>query len=75
MPNPHWGKGALAADLNGDGYQDLYVVNFGPNVLYLNNGDGTFRDATEQAGVGDHRWSSAAAAADYDETATSISSS
>jgi hypothetical protein len=62
-----WGKGALTADLNGDGLQDLYVLNFGPNVLYLNNGDGTFRDATATAGVGDPRWSSAAAAADYDK--------
>lgn len=64
--NPYWGKGALAADLNNDGLQDLYITNFGPNLLYLNNGDGTFRDATAKAGVGDPRWSSAAAAADYD---------
>jgi hypothetical protein len=67
VPNRGWGKGAVAADFNGDGYQDLYVVNFGPNVLYINNGDGTFRDATAEAGVGDPRWSAAAAAADYDK--------
>lgn len=67
VPNRGWGKGAVAADFNGDGYQDLYVVNFGPNVLYLNNGNGTFRDATAEAGVGDPRWSAAAAAADYDK--------
>jgi hypothetical protein len=67
VPNPHWGKGALAADLNGDGRQDLYVLNFGPNVLYINNGDGTFRDGTKKAGVGDPRWSAAAAASDYDK--------
>lgn len=66
VPNPHWGKGALAADLDNDGFQDLYVLNYGPNVLYLNNGDGTFRDATAKSGVGDARWSSAAAAADFD---------
>ena len=66
VPNPHWGKGALAADFNNDGFQDLYVLNYGPNVLYMNNGDGTFRDSTAEAGVGDARWSSAAAAADYD---------
>ncbi len=64
--NGHWGKGALAADFNNDGFQDLYVTNYGPNILYLNNGDGTFRDVTARAGVGDPRWSSAAAAADYD---------
>ncbi|MEX2302500.1 MAG: CRTAC1 family protein [Bryobacterales bacterium] len=66
VPNLQWGKGAVAADFNGDGFQDLYVLNYGPNVLYLNNGDGTFRDVTAEAGVGDPRWSSAAAAADYD---------
>lgn len=67
VPNPHWGKGAIAADFNNDGYQDLYVVNFGPNVLYMNNRDGTFTDRTKAAGVGDPKWSSAAAAADYDK--------
>ena len=67
VPNRYWGKGALAADFNNDGWMDLYLTNFGPNVLYLNNGDGTFRDVTAKAGVGDPRWSSAAAAADYDK--------
>lgn len=64
--NKYWGKGVLAADFNNDGYQDLYICNYGPNILYLNNGNGTFRDVTALAGVGDPRWSSAAAAADFD---------
>ncbi|MBC8165365.1 MAG: CRTAC1 family protein, partial [Bryobacteraceae bacterium] len=38
-----------------------------PNVMYQNLGDGTFRDVTQEAGVGDPRWSAAAAAADYDK--------
>jgi hypothetical protein len=37
---------ALVALYAGDGYQDLYLNNFGPNVLYRNNGDGTFTDVT-----------------------------
>src|SRR2546427_1721065 len=44
VANGYWGKGALAADFNNDGFQDLYVVNYGPNILYLNNRDGTFTD-------------------------------
>ncbi|HEY3129109.1 MAG TPA: CRTAC1 family protein [Acidobacteriota bacterium] len=62
----YWGKGVLVFDYNNDGFDDIYVCNFGPNILYRNNGDGTFTDVTKQAGVGDARWSSAAAAADYD---------
>src|SRR5439155_12527846 len=32
-------------------YPDLYLNNFGPNILYRNNGDGTFTDVTQAAGV------------------------
>jgi tetratricopeptide (TPR) repeat protein len=39
-------------DYNEDGWPDLYVVNdFGSKNLYRNNGDGTFTDVAEQAGV------------------------
>ena len=31
------------------------MTNFGDNVLYRNNGDGTFTDVTEHAGVADRR--------------------
>ena len=41
-------------DYNRDGWPDLYVVNdFGRKNLYRNNGDGTFTDVAEQAGVED----------------------
>ena len=41
-------------DFNGDGWPDLYVVNdFGRKNLYRNNGDGTFTDVAERAGVED----------------------
>jgi hypothetical protein len=38
----------------------------GGNVLYHNNGDGTFTDVTAKAGVADGRWSTGAAFGDYD---------
>lgn len=44
--------GAAAADLNQDGHLDLLITVWGGGVkLFLNNGDETFRDATEQAGL------------------------
>lgn len=47
--------GVAVADYDNDGYQDVYVSNFGPNVLYHNNGDGTFSDVTgaTQVAAGD----------------------
>ena len=40
-------------DFNNDGWLDLYIGNMvTPNVLYKNNGNGTFTDVTEEAGLG-----------------------
>ncbi len=61
-----YGMGVAVGDYDNDGYQDLYVTNFGHNVLYHNNGDGTFTDVTAAAGVDDPRWSTSAAWLDYD---------
>lgn len=46
-----FGMGAVAADYDGDGDQDLFVCNFGGSVLYRNEGGGRFTDVTEQAGI------------------------
>ncbi|MCS7238464.1 MAG: CRTAC1 family protein [Thermoguttaceae bacterium] len=46
-----FGLGIAVGDYNNDGFPDFYVNNFGPNVLYRNNGDGTFVNATAEAGV------------------------
>ncbi|KIH77888.1 ASPIC and UnbV [Geoalkalibacter ferrihydriticus] len=49
VADPHWGLGAAFADINNNGSLDLFVSNYvGGNRLYLNNGDGTFRDASAQ---------------------------
>ena len=61
-----YGQGAAVGDYDNDGDPDLYVTNFGSNVLYRNNGDGTFSDITAGAGVDDPNWSTSAAFIDYD---------
>ena len=61
-----YGVGCAAADINNDGYPEIYITNFGDNRLYYNNGDGTFTDITEKAGVGDRRWGTGCAFLDYD---------
>ncbi|MEW6733596.1 MAG: CRTAC1 family protein [Acidobacteriota bacterium] len=64
--NGAWGQGVCVGDFDNDGFDDLYITNFGPDILYRNNGNGTFTDITEKAGVSDPRWSTGAAFGDYD---------
>lgn len=47
-----FGLGVAAGDFDNDGYPDLYLNNYGANVFYHNNGDGTFSDVTEQTRTG-----------------------
>ena len=61
-----YGMGCACGDYDGDGYVDIYVTNLGRNLLYRNNGDGTFADVTVRAGVECNSWSTSAAWFDYD---------
>ena len=59
--------GAYFGDYDNDGDLDLYLTAWNePNLLYRNNGNGTFSDVTSQAGVGYSGFSSSAAWGDYD---------
>lgn len=66
-----YGMGVAVGDYDNDGYEDLYVTEYGGNHLYHNNGNGTFTDVTAHAGTGGDSspgglWSTSAAWVDLD---------
>ena len=64
-----WGHGVCVGDYDNDGFDDLFVTYYNqPNVLYHNNGDGTFTDVTRAAGLDTpaHNWGSGCSFIDYD---------
>ncbi len=62
----NYGMGVAVGDYDNDGYPDLYVTSYGKNILYHNNGNGTFTDVTAKAGVAAGGWSVSAGFFDYD---------
>ncbi len=62
----NYGMGVAVGDYDNDGFPDIYVTNFGKNILYHNNGDGTFTDVTAKAGVAAGGWSTSTGFFDYD---------
>jgi enediyne biosynthesis protein E4 len=69
LANPgssNYGMGVAVGDYDNDGHPDLFVTNYGKNVLYHNNGDGTFTDVTAKAGVAGGGWSVSAGFFDFD---------
>ncbi len=59
-----YGQGSAAGDFNADGFPDLYVGNYGPNALYVNEGDGTFSWETTEPALADPAWTSSVVWAD-----------
>jgi tetratricopeptide (TPR) repeat protein len=50
VEDPGWTLAVGSADVDNDGWSDIYCANdFGPDQLFLNNGDGTFRNASDVA--------------------------
>ena len=49
----HWGTGATFVDINNDGHLDIYIccLHLSPNLLYINQGDGTFVESAKAFGL------------------------
>jgi hypothetical protein len=71
------GCGVAFIDFDNDGWQDVFLVNGArlddlpkgqtpTNHLYRNNGDGTFRDVTEKAGLSRTGWGQGVCVGDFD---------
>ena len=61
-----YGLGATVADYDNDGHDDVFMTTVDGGRLYRNAGDGTFRDVTAAAGIGDGRFAISAAWLDFD---------
>ena len=65
-----WASSVTVGGYNNDGFEDIFITYYGQNVLYRNNGDGTFTDVTEAGRplvCGEEpRWGSGCTFLDYD---------
>ena len=64
---PFYGMGVAIGDYDNDGHSDLFITGFPSSALFRNNGNGTFTEVTDKAGVKNPgRWAASAAWFDYD---------
>lgn len=61
-----YSAGVAAADINSDGFPEVYLNCYGKNQLYENCGDGTFENISDDTGTSDPRWGTSAAFLDLD---------
>ena len=63
-----YGQGIAVGDYDADGFQDLFVANYGHNTLFHNQGDGSFVETTLEAGLSpEPQWSSSTLWLDLDQ--------
>jgi enediyne biosynthesis protein E4 len=65
-----WASAVTVGDYNNDGFEDLFITYYGRQVLYRNNGNGTFTDVTAASGalahISESQWASGCTFVDYD---------
>ena len=62
-----YGMGVAVGDFDNDGHPDLFITGFPSSALFHNNGNGTFTEVTDRAGVKNPgKWAASAAWFDYD---------
>lgn len=66
LDDPGYGMGFCIGDVDGDGWVDVFITNYGMDRLYRNTGHGTFEDWTAKAGVGGTQWGTGCAFGDVD---------
>ena len=65
--DPYWGTGANAVDYNNDGLPDILITNIGVDLLFRNNGNGTFTEVGKAAGLSQTpAWHTGSAWGDFD---------
>jgi hypothetical protein len=72
VDDQHWSMAAGPIDIDNDGDEELFLLNYGTNVFFRNNGDGTFTDIISELGLsgpkklnGFEKWSVGVAFWDY----------